>query len=456
MLSARLLNRGHAFDTIFYDQFALLPQYIAMAFRIGGDNLLSARLAILLSAAFGLTGLAALARRLSGRVAAVAVIPLTILHAHYLMVARYTIGEAPALACAIWALVLVVLYRASRRRVWLGIASALFCAAVLFKPMVIGLMPALAILVLSVHTTRASRGLRVKWRALGIDLVLSVTIALGIAAPFVGLTDLAGEFERTAGFHFTQSPAYAESFDTHLDALWAWLYTSRAWLGLAALGLVMCLRAQTLLSLALVIGELGMVWLLLLLPPFPHHYALLVPALTLFAACGLQEGVTALGQRARGARTNRRASLTAISLALIFIGALSWSVLKFDSIVSDTAHVFAERWIDRRALVTYLRRNTLPDAYVLSDDPKVIYLADRQVPPSAVLLLYDTTFDVLPDALARFQNSAAQYNVQAVVVTGAYRRHAALLHWIEQAYPRSIARGDAERSMYGIIYQPAP
>ncbi len=459
LLVARLLNHGYPFHTFFYDQFALFPFMLAATQRLGGETLLSARLTVLLFAAFGLAGIAALGKFYAGRLVAVLAIALAILHPYYLYVSRVTIAEAPSLGLLMWSLVSMIVFAQSQRQRWLILSTVLFCASVLLKPLLIGFALTLAFWFIMAHLRRAGGHVRVMWRVLLVNLGIVCLAGLMTAAPFVDLLHLNHEFDRTVGFHMLQSPSYASSFAAQLQGLQDWLFASSPWLLLALLGICVSLK-RLVWSGPLILGTFATLVLLVILPPFPHHYAVLVPPLAVFTAMGVNAGikgvhffVALLRQRSLRAGIRRRAVWAHGAAVMMFCLALPIVFLNAPRVLALNAHVFDDRWLDRSPAIRLLKKSTPANSFVMGDDPKLIYLAKRLVPPSAILFLYNTTFDFLPEAEARFARSTREYPVTAITMTGPYLRHTELVQWIKTNYPVRAAVGDGIKIVRARIYR---
>lgn len=437
---ARLLNHGYAYGQFFFDQFPLFPQLLALAFRIAGDNVSSARAMILIFAALGLVAIALLTRTAGTRAASLLAVGLTALHPFYLTFSRYTMSEVPGAALAFWALVVVSPFDQPRSRRRLALAAMLLTASVLIKPLAIGLVFPLFAWVVWTRIERGESRIRVHWRPLLVDGIVFAAVCLVTALPFLGLR-LGNEFRETVVFHEQELGARGPEFQLGLNGLGKFLQDSLGWLGLFGLGAAALTRRTPLFFLPLLAGNLITLGLLLQLPPFSHHYTLLVPTLSIVAALGLEQGVRELynAWRAitawlRNAEQNRvrlrgLALATLGVLAFILVGIAAPQVAAQDRAILERARRNDD------AVIAFLAQHTHPNDFVLSDDPIVVYLAGCLLPPSGINLAYVSTFEIDRNAFARLSQTMHAYPLQAVVATGEYHRNPTLIHWLEATFP---------------------
>lgn len=434
--AARLLNLGYPYSDFFLDQFALFPSLIASAFRIGGDNLASARALMLVFAGVGLLGITRLTRAVSVRWVAAAALVLTAVHPYYLALARYTMGEIPALAFMVWALVLVATWNVHGSRLRLVGAGALFAASLLIKPLLICFALPLVVWIVSPYIQVEEKHARIQWRSLAQALLLLIGPMLVVALFFVNL-DVGNQFRGTVLFHLDEIAVHGPLFEVRAESARAFFVSSFGWWGLFLIGAVSMLRRSPRFPAALLVSELGTFLLLLQLPPFPHHYTLLVPILCLFAALGVQTSVQWLG-RAVDFLKNGRSGLSGqilvtACLALFALSALVWAIPQIEL---ENRLILLRARRDKDAVVEFVRQHTQPRDFVLSDDPIVVFLANRAFPPSALNLAYASSFQIDPYSLDRLDLTMKKYPLRQVVVAGTYHSVPALLHWVQQHFSK--------------------
>lgn len=464
LMVARLLGRGYSYNSFFFDQFFLFPQILAAAFRLFGDSAETGRLTVVVFSVAGLLGLAVLARQLGAKWAALLVIVFAAVNHYYLLQSRFAMTDVPSAALMLWALVSMLAFRASGRRVWLA-ASAAFCVlSLLAKPLTLGLAVPLGYWMLSRRVARVNGRWTFDLRAFVGDAVVLAVVGLLTAAPFLDILNLPGEYARTVGFHWDEKDYYAPTQAMRQLALVSFVSENRMWLGLAAVGAFTASWRRPTLAVPLLVGQALSVILLLQLPPWRNHYMLLTPLVALFAAIGAQDGLAALvsvvrRRRAAASGTAGRArgrERLALPVALAFLAALALFARDVPQLERYNLAVLFEPAQNATPLARYLRKNLGSDAFLISDDPMVVYLAGALLPPSAINLPYVSTFGFSQIARAKLEESVARYRVQAIVVTGPYKQSAALMQWIQARFPvTSQAGGGASDITYGQIYMPA-
>ena len=244
------------------------------------------------------------------------------------------------------------------------------------------------------------------------------------------------------------------------------------WFGLCAFGIVSGARKKFGLVMTLTAGEALSAFVLVQLPPWWHHYTLLTPFLATFAAIGVSDGVADCGRLLRkmkhgaglGAPLDVRKSfapphsvrmrgLQSAGLVVLFLGALGLWLHDLPQLVRYNVAVLGERAHDPSLVVTFLKRHTHTGDYVISDNPIVVYLADCLLPPSAVNLPYQSTFRFSAESRERMVTSIERYPVQAIVVTGDYKRNPELMDWIETNFPLvDTAGGGGSNVIFGAVY----
>lgn len=437
---ARLLNHGYAYGQFFFDQFPLFPQLLALAFRTGGDNVSSARAMILIFAALGLVAIALLTRTAGTRAAALLAVGLTALHPFYVTFSRYTMSEVPSIALALWALVVVSPFGQPSSRWRLALAAMLLTASVLIKPLAIGLVFPLFAWVVWTRIERGESRIKVHWRPLLVDGIVFAGVCLVTALPFLGL-HLGNEFRETVVFHEQELNARGPEFQLGLNGLGKFLQDSVGWLGLFGLGVAALTRRAPLFLLPLLAGNLITLALVLQLPPFSHHYTLLVPTLSIVAALGLEQGARELYNAGRALPAWRREAerypvrLRVLGLAAAAVVAFILTCVSAPQVVAQDRAILERARRNDDAVVTFLAQHTHPNDFVLSDDPIVVYLAGCLLPPSGINLAYVSTFEIDRSAFARLSQTMQVFPVQAVVVTGEYHRNPKLIHWLEATFP---------------------
>jgi hypothetical protein len=471
LIVARLLNYGYAYSSFFFDQLSLFPQIIAAALRVGGDTILTGRLTIVLFSLLGLALLAWLALLVQWRAAAPLAILFAVVNPYYLEQSRYTMAEVPCITLLIGALIAVLLYTRSARRSWLVAAAICFSASVLIKPLAVGFGLAIAWWLIA-RVIRSQRGWGRRARELTFDLALFGCVAVLTALPFLDLLNLAAEFQKTVGFHLAETRFYAPQFAERQDGLISFVVSSQPWLGLALLGAgVAALKAPNRI-IPLVLGEIVSAGILLPLPPFRHHYAILVPVLALLAAIGVEAGGVSLiaalralaGYASRSRMRARVADQDAHAVLEVSGGGNSsggfaggralWGRQRGMFIVAGAFLLVAALWFndvgklvqhddsiimrtkrDQGRIIVLVERHFKPGEFVISDDPMSVYRAGGLIPPPAINLVYDSTCSVFAGCRQKLQESIRDYPVKAVLVAGLFSKNHVVMRWIKNHFP---------------------
>lgn len=438
LIAARLLNYGYPFSTFFFDQFPLFPQIIAAAFRVGGDTVLTGRLTIVLFSLLGLLLLALLAWRLRWRSAAPLAVLLTVVHPYFLEQSRYTLAEVPSITLLLGALLGVLLYTQGARRVWLAAAAVCFSASLLIKPLAVGFGLTIAwwLVARVVAGERGwTRSMRV--REFVLDLALFGCVGLLTALPFLELFNLGAEFEKTAGFHLAETRFYAPQFSERQFGLITFGTVSSAWLGLALLGAVVAVRNAPNSILPLVLGEFVSAAVLLQLPPFHHHYAILVPVLALLAAVGVEAGgasfLAALKPLIRRRRWSREKGTYLLAGAFLLVAAIG--LTEAGRLARVDYNIINKTKNDQQRIFDLVTQYIKPGDFVISDDPMSVYLAGGLIPPPTINVTYESTCSLFAGCRQKLEESVRDYPVRSVLDTGLFRRNPGVTSWIKTHFP---------------------
>lgn len=448
LMVARLLNAGHPYGDFSFDQFWMFPETLALAFRIFGDSLRVGRVTVVIFSLAGLLGMFLLARRLGGRWAAPLAILFGVIEPYYLAQSRIAVSDIPCVVCVIWAAVGMAEFCRRDQRLWLGLSGALVAAALVFKPLTVAFATALSAW-LVVHRTEWRRGRpQVKLRDLIIDLGVFAVPGILIAAPFVNLADLPDEFRRTVFAHWLESQHNAPGFLQRLQGLLKFLSRAFMWLPFAVAGVLRGMRRAPGLTVALAAGELFSAGLLVQFPPWDNHYTLLSPILIVFAVVGIDEGMVMLRQKLRLAGQLRRESPMSYAPNRFAETYFPWAVavwlLSLPWLTYTNLRVFNEPVNDLAMVTSYLKRNTAPGSYLLTDNAIIVYSADRLMPPLAMNLPFEGTFDLHTNAHDELERVISRSPVTAIVLTSDYAQNPELISWIKERFPFSkLLPGDS-------------
>ena len=442
LMVARLIHRGYDIHTFFFDQFWSFPKILATAFQLFGDSLIVGRLTVFGFSLLALIGLGALSYQLgASRSGAAAAMLLCAISPLYVRQSRMVMSDVPAIACIIWALVFLFAFQRSRRRFWLALTGACASASLTLKPFAIGFGITIIIILLSNRARRENGRLRFEWVALAADMLILGAAAIISAAPFVDFLHPIAEYRRTVEFHLAERNWLTSRVDERWRALQGFCRLNIPWLVFAAAGVIL-LRPVTTAILALLAGELITTAILLQMPPYLHHYTLIVPPLIVFSVLGLSRGFGSLKHTLIDLRNRRRVFSSNRLPAILFASALLITSIDLPWLIRYNLRERRPQPVHVDAVVRFIEQNFGSNDYLLSDDALVLYLADRLIPPSAINLTYVEVFRFDKTSIARLEQTVRDNSVAGIVVSFRFKRNRRLMTWIETNLPVSTRVGD--------------
>src|SRR5947209_1481406 len=301
LMVGRLFHRGYETHVFFFDQFWLFPKIIAAGFGLFGDSLITARLTVFVFSLLGLLGVAALTYQLgAGSIAAMAAILIGALNPIYIRTSRMALADVPAASCIVWALVFIFVFHNRGARIWLVLGGVCAGASLVLKPFAVGFVVTMVTLLFCQRTHREKE----KWKidqAIWTDLIIFTAMAIVAAAPFVDFRHPIQEYQRVIGFHWSERDWLIK----RVDDRWRGLLTFSKFnlpVVLFTISGLFALRSLSKLIIALLIGELVTTCILLDMPPFAHHYVLILPVLIVFSVLGFDRGIVAFKKFISGFR----------------------------------------------------------------------------------------------------------------------------------------------------------
>lgn len=419
---------------------AFYPLY-ALFNALVNPSLVAVRLVPVTYSLIGLAGLYWLGRQLAGPVGGLAAALVLGLSPLYLEGSRLALAEVPALAPAILALGCGLRYRDGGRTRWLLLAGLLLTLSLLMKPITFAAAPAVALAAL----LRGRRGLR--------DLVVVGALMVLLSALVVWLLGFNDVRDQILAYRQASREAEGWSLLKNLQALGRGLvFEPPALLPLAGLGGLALLASGWRRSLPAVAWAVGGLALLLAYSPLHgKHVVVMIPAAALLAGAGCARAWQVLS----GLAPANRGLLAAAPLAL----ACLWYAAGLAPLLGQTGQILrvgADTDVDPafeqyNDAVATLRALTGPHDFIVTDQPYLAFLADRQVPPELV----DTAISrVRSRSLTggKAQALAAAYDPKVVLFWGdRLRALPAFRSWVEQHY-RVVKvynrRGDTDRALY--------
>src|SRR6266542_2222235 len=398
--SLRSLSRGHAiFSDVFSSQPPLFLLSLLPGFKALGSMLVSARAIVLLLSVVGLISIYFAAKAIGGRPAGWIAVLLLASNARYLSLSSTVVAEVPAIAFELLAvaLALAAARSAGRRQpvmaAFSGAALAIGTLTKLF--VVVAAVPSLLYLLGGAR----GRSLGTAARLLGAFAAGGLLVTGGVLAPLWGRREAL--YDQVIGLHL-DAAAPGGGPITNLRMLSVSVQTPLYLAALVVLALLVRRRRAEVVP-PLLWGLASLAVLLRLQPLVSHHDLLLTPPAVLIVA-----------------------------LAPLAIG--------------QSRQAAGNRAVNRR-MAAELRALTGPDDLVVSDEPYVVAMADRQVPPSLVDTSYVRLRSGSLDAAGINQMIIAS-GTRAVLFTGrGFERVPGVREWVRANFRLARSFG-AGRALY--------
>ena len=356
------------FKDIFSDQGPWLLDVLYPGFALFGPNLIGVRAVVVAMSLVGLGAAYWLGCQLSGRVCALVSVALLAASPTYLKFSRIAVAELVAIAPAMLSLAAAARFADAGASRWLVLSGLLAGVSLLIKPIVVGIVPAVALTVL----IRPRR-----WRSLAILAATGgITILVGVLV--VGLPEILGQI---VVFRLQSRAVEGWSLAANLSR-------ARQELGpegtalylLGALGLVGALASRRAWPLAL--WSAGSVATLAAHSPLHgKHFTLVVVPVVLLAGLALGRAAEFAGNR------TRRWPGLAFGLLVSLAAALYAAALP-SQLARDRELLLADDLFERDAsaplygdAIATLERTTPTGSYIVTDHAYLAFAAARPVPP---------------------------------------------------------------------------
>lgn len=426
LVSARLLNQHYAlFSDIFSSQPPLFLAGLAFYLRVFNDAAGAGYLYSLTCGLLALGGVAWLCWETVGRWSALLATLVLAVSPGFIIASHAVEAEAPMMAFTSLSVAAAARYARTRHRIWLILSALLLATGTLSKLLAVSAVLPVAVALL--FATLGS-GVTPAWRRFVRDgLLATACVAAPILVEFAILSP-ARQFDQVIRFHTQSSkiPGLA-------DPTWTTFSTFLGWdigllgLAVAGVGAVAALRIR--LSL------LQITWLLATLasvvpyyPLFIHHLTVLLPPLAAVAG-----GAFAALDHARAPRMRR------LPAGLLLVVGLLVYLLWFATSTADrTVHTFAaDTDAVKAAQVAWLKANSGPDDWVVTDNQVLAVAAHRLVPPA----LCDTSnvrgaSGYLP--LAVLEQNTDDPHVRAVLLMRTLMYNPAYVQWLGEHFHKVV------------------
>ena len=379
-----MVAAGHTLYTEVYSPSPPLFTFsVAAAFKIWGSSIKIARSVIVAYSALGLLAAALLAREIRGRVAGLAAV-LLFFSPEYFRLSRVTMSEVPAVSLALISLLaLLVYWRCSRKR-WLILSGLAMAASLLVKLVTLFALPLPILAVALRHfyplSPGAGQSMAEKVQGMVSDLALwAASFCLPILLCLL-IYDPRAMYEQAVALHWRGREFHPVDYSRRGPRILGYLWQDRGLLMLALGGSLSCWLRRSRQAL------LVMAWFLLVTimmvnqaPLTAHHMLPLVPPLAVLGGVMVQEGWDswrALIKR----RHWRSVLLPAIGVGLAAFYLFNWPAVA-ESNRKEMARTNTPEELVEDA-ISLLKQVTAPGDFVISDDPLIVFLAGRNIPPT--------------------------------------------------------------------------
>ena len=430
---AALANAGHPLYTeTAFNKPPLLIWILQLAFRLGGTELVVARLTILCMTTLGLIALAAVTGQLWERWAGLVAICLLLTIPEIPVRAHVVTSDLPAMALAMTAMATALSFRRTGRRLWALATGTAFAGTMMIHPLLgyTALPIALAaFLNLGFCDDKPPFG-RLGWQ----DLLAFVgpVVALGT------LTLIAIDVRASFGWIYRQnvstaSRALRAAPLVNLRRISSYLLGDQ-WplLVLSVIGALTLSKRRPTRRPLIVIGAWWLVTLITLTvwsPLWVHYLLFLMFPLAITAGAGLAE----LGQWAIGGSHVTQPSVRQKVLlsALATVGLITLSVKRYNSRLPYLTG--QPEWTkDQRRARSFLKGTAPADEFVITDDPLLAFSAGRLVPPPLTALSHkrinsgDLTAGDMVEHVSRYEARVV------LLASGRLERLPLFEHWVAE------------------------
>ncbi|TEU20925.1 MAG: phospholipid carrier-dependent glycosyltransferase [Anaerolineales bacterium] len=380
-----MVAAGHTLYTEVYSPSPpLFTLSVVVAFKVWGNSVEVARAVIVAYSALGLLAAALLAREIRGRVAGLAAVLLLFFSPEYFRLSRVTMSEVPAASLALISLVASLVYWRRGRKGWLILSGLALAASLLVKLVTLFALPlpimAVVLHHLSLPTPSAGRPMAERVKGMVPDLALwAVSFCLPILLCLL-IYDPRAMYEQAVALHWRGRGFHPIDYSRRGPRILGYLWQDRGLLMLALGGSLSCWLRRSRQALLVVAWFLLVTIMMVNQSPLTtHHMLSMVPPLAVLAGVTVQEGwVSWLALIKR--RHWRGAILPAVSVGLVAFYLVNWPAVA-ESNREEMARTNTPNELVEDA-ISLLKQVTAPGDFVISDDPLIVLLAGRSIPPT--------------------------------------------------------------------------
>lgn len=376
---------GHILYTEAYSPSPpLFTLSVAAAFKVWGSSVEVARAVIVAYSALGLLAAALLAREIRGQVAGLAAVLLLFFSPEYFRLSRVTMSEVPAVSLALVSLLALLIYWRRGQKGWLILSGLVLAASLLVKLVTLFTLPLPIMTVVLRHLSPPTPGVgrstaeRVKGAALdcavwAASFCLPILLCLLIYNP-------RAMYEQAVALHWRGREFHPVDYSRRGARILGYLWQDKGLLMLALGGGLSCWLRRSRQAL-LVVAWFLLVTIMMVnqAPLTAHHMLPIVPPSAILAGVMFQEiwdSWLALIKR----RQWQNVLLSAIGVGLAAFYLVNWPAVaelnREEMARTNTPNELVED------AISLLRQVTAPGDFVISDDPLIVLLAGRNIPPT--------------------------------------------------------------------------
>jgi hypothetical protein len=380
-----MVAAGHTLYTEVYSPSPpLFTLSVMIAFRVWGSSVEIARAVIVAFSALGLLSAALLAREIGGRVAGLAAVLLLFFSPEYFRLSRVTMSEVPAASLALISLLALLVYWRRGQKGWLILSGLALAASLSVKLVTLFALPLpiLAVALRHFYTPHpgAVQSMAGKLKGMVSDLLLwAISFCLPILL-WLLFYDPRAMYEQAVALHWQGREFHPVDYSRRGSRILGYLWQDWGLFLLALGGSLSCWLRRSRQAL-LVVAWFLLVTIMMVnqAPLTAHHMLPMIPPLAILAGVVVQEGWDSWLILIRR-RQWRDALLPAVSVGLIALYLVNWPALAESN----------RREMDRtntpdelvKDAISLLKQVTAPGDFVISDDPLIVLLANRNIPPT--------------------------------------------------------------------------
>jgi len=380
-----MVAAGHTLYTEVYSPSPpLFTLSVAAAFKVWGNSVEVGRAVIVAYSALGLLAAALLAREIRGRVAGLAVVLLLFFSPEYFRLSRVTMSEVPAASLALISLLALLVYWRRGQRGWLVLSGLTLAASLLLKLVTLFALPLPILAVALRHfyppSPGAGRFAAVSGKGMVLDFALwAVSFCLPILLCLL-IYDPWAMYEQAVALHWRGREFHQVDYSRRGPRILGYLWQDRGLLMLALGGSLFCWLRRSRQAL-LVVAWFLLVTIMMInqAPLTTHHMLPMVPPLAILAGVMVQEGWDSWLALIRQRRW-QSVLLPAVGVGLVAFYLVNWPAVtksnREEMVRTNTPDELVED------AISLLRQATAPGDFVISDDPLIVLLAGRNIPPT--------------------------------------------------------------------------